>query len=270
MSVVHVRYYTDPACPWSWALEPAVRRLQNEFDAGLRFTYVMCGMLGGRGDPLELVGEMLEASQNGMPVDPRLWLSGAPASSHPACIAVKAAGDQGQEARYLRRLREGFQCRRRKLDNGDSLLEEARVLGGLDLERFRIDLASHATLEAFGADLARAHNVPEEHQAPGTGRVVLPSLEFQGEGHQSAVYGYADHAALRDAALAAGAEPRPEAERARTVEEALRRFESMATVEVAAVCELPGPRAPAELWRLASEWRVRPERLGSGELWALA
>lgn len=247
-----------------------MRRLQDEFDDSLQFTYVMCGMLRERGDPLELIGEMLEASEKGMPVDPRLWLNGAPGSSHPACIAVKAAGDQGQEARYLRRLREGFQCRRRKLDSGESLLEEARMLGGFDLERFRIDLASHATLEAFGADLDRARSVPEKHKAPGTDRVVLPSLEFQGDGPQSAVYGYADHAVLREAAMTAGAQPRPGAERAPTVEEALRRFQPMATAEVAAVCQLPGPRAPAELWRLASEWRVRPERLGSGELWTLA
>ena len=52
--------------------------------------------------------------------------------------------------------------------------------------------------------------------------------------------------------------------------EALRRFGPMATPEVAMVCDLPGPRAPAELWRLASEWQVRVERTGSGELWALA
>lgn len=270
MSVVHVRYYTDPACPWSWALEPAVRRLQDEFDGSLRFTYVMCGMLRERGDPLERVREMLEASESGMPVDPRLWLDGAPSGSHPACIAVKAAGDQGQEGRYLRRLREGFQCRRRKLDSGESLLEEARMLGRLDLARFRIDFSSHATLEAFGADLDRARSVREEHHAPGTGRVKLPSLEFHGDVELRGVYGYADYEALREAALAAGAERRQDAERSPTIEEALRRFQPMATAEVAALCRLPGPRAPAELWRLASEWRVRPERLGSGELWTLA
>jgi hypothetical protein len=32
MMTVQVRYYTDPACPWSWAAEPALRRLMWEFE----------------------------------------------------------------------------------------------------------------------------------------------------------------------------------------------------------------------------------------------
>jgi hypothetical protein len=39
---------------------------------------------------------------------------------------------------------------------------------------------------------------------------------------------------------------------------------------VAAVCELNGPLAAAELWRLATEWQVRPVRVVTGELWELA
>ena len=35
MPVVHTRYYTDPACPWSWALEPSFRRLLVEFGPSL-------------------------------------------------------------------------------------------------------------------------------------------------------------------------------------------------------------------------------------------
>ena len=50
----------------------------------------------------------------------------------------------------------------------------------------------------------------------------------------------------------------------------MRRFGRLATPEVAAACDLPGPRAAAELWRLASEWRVRPVRIVTGELWELA
>jgi hypothetical protein len=37
--------------------------------------------------------------------------------------------------------------------------------------------------------------------------------------------------------------------------------------DVLACCDLPLARAQAELWKLASEWRARPERVGLGELW---
>jgi hypothetical protein len=41
-------------------------------------------------------------------------------------------------------------------------------------------------------------------------------------------------------------------------------------VELEAVCDLPGPRAGAEAWRLASEWRVKRVPVLSSELWELA
>ena len=84
------------------------------------------------------------------------------------------------------------------------------------------------------------------------------------------MYGYSDYGELRAAAVAAGAEPASDVSRPLPVEDALRRFGSMSTAEVATVCDLPGPRAPAELWRLALEWRVRAERVGTGYLWSLA
>ena len=274
IAVIHTYYYTDPACPWSWALEPAVRKLSHEFAGSLTVTYVMCGMAREFGDPRPLVGDMLEAAdRSGMPVDARLWLSAPPRSSHPACLAVKAASEQGDPGPYLRRLREGLMCRRRKLDSTDALLEEARAVAGLDVERLRLALGSHAILEAFAADLDRAAAVPAQHHAPGTGRVKLPSLEFRSsDGVVHGVYGYSDYASLAAAAITAGASPGPAAGAGGppTVEAAVRVFGSMATAEVAAVCDLPGPRAPAELWRLATEWRVRGDRLGSGELWTVA
>ncbi len=270
MSVIHVSYYTDPCCPWSWALEPALRRIQQEFGEDLRLSYVMAGMAREFREPVTVVGEALEAAAaGGMPVDPRLWLENPPRSSFPACIALKAAAEQGDPAPYLRRLREGLMCKRRRLDGAQALIDEARGVGGLGLERFRIDLGSHAILESFGADLERANAVPSEHRASGSDHVKLPSLEFRGADNTvHGVYGARQYEALRRAALAAGAEPvdRP----APSIEEALRRFGSMSSAEVAAVCALPGPRGPAELWRLAAEWRIKPERCGSGELWTLS
>jgi putative protein-disulfide isomerase len=274
IAVVHTYYYTDPFCPWSWALEPALRKLAVEFEGSFEVTFVMCGMAREVGDPGHLVGEMLEASaESGMPVDVRLWLAGPPRSSHPACLAVKAVSEQGDPGRvgsYLRRLREGLQCRRRKLDTADALVAEAREVPGLDVERLRLGLASHAVLEAFAADLDRCGAVSPEHFSEGSDRVKLPSLEFHGDdGRVHGVYGPSDYGRLRDAAVAAGATPTSGAG-SLSVEDALRRFGTMSTSEVAAVCDLPGPRAPAELWRLALEWRVKAERLGTGYLWALA
>jgi predicted DsbA family dithiol-disulfide isomerase len=270
VAVVHADYFTDPACPWSWALEPALRKLEQELGESLTIAPVMGGLAREFGDANSMVGDLLAAGErSGMPVDPRLWLEARPRSSYPACIAVKAAAEQANVGPYLRRLREGLMCRRRKLDTTEALLEEARAVPGIDIERMRVDLGSHAILEAFGADLDRAGAVAEEHRAPESERVKLPSLEFRDErGAVHGVYGYPDYGVLRSAAIEAGA--RPSSAPSPSIEEALARYGPLATAEVAAVCDLPGPRAPAELWRLATEWRVKPERAGSGELWSLA
>ena len=271
MEAVHAFYYTDPACPWSWALEPVTRKLSYQLNGSISIQYLMCGMAREFGDPVELIGELLEAGESsGMPVDPRLWLQDPPRSSHPACIAVKAAAEQGDPGPYLRRLREGLQCRRRKLDSTEALVDEARATGGLEIDRFRVDLGSHATLEAFGADLERAADERlAEHRSPKTGRVKLPSLEFVSDGGDvHGVYGPSDYESVKRAAMAAGAAITRE--QPPSVEEALRNFGSMSTEEVGAVCELRGPRGLSELWRLASEWTLTAERLGTDYLWSLA
>ena len=101
-------------------------------------------------------------------MDPLLWRDGPIASTYPACMAVKAAAEQADDGgyRYLRALREGLFCLRRKLDTTEALVEEARG-AGLDVERFRIDLASNAIVEAFGNDLEATRAVPEEARAAG-------------------------------------------------------------------------------------------------------
>jgi hypothetical protein len=239
-----------------------------EFGDNLSWTYVMGGLArdytklpGGAADVLAVWLGVL--GEGGMPLDPRLWLEGPIGSSYPACMAVKAAAEQAADGgyRYLRVVREGLMCFRRKLDTVEALVEEARR-ARLDVERFRVGLGSNAIVEAFGDDL-------EETRAQS---LSLPSIVFVGDdGERHAVASDAGGLAygdLRAAAERAGAvaldSPRP------GVEDALRGFGSMATAEVAEVCGLPGPRAAAELWRLAAEWRVRPVPVLAGELWEVA
>jgi putative protein-disulfide isomerase len=267
---VQVRYFTDPGCPWSWAAEPAVRRLMVEFGDSLSWSWLMVGL--SREIPADTRGLALHwlgvADRSGMPIDPLLWKEAPIRSTYPACMAVKAAAEQGPDAatRYLRVVREGLMCLRRKLDTTEALVEAARE-AGLDVERFRVDLGSHAIVEAFGADLEEARDVPEEAVAADAvagDRVSIPSARFGdsswwfGDGYDS----------LRAAALSAGATASGEG--GLPVLDALRRFGRMATLEVQEVCQLPGPRAHAELWRLASEWHVKPIPVLTGHLWELA
>ena len=183
-------------------------------------------------DPLaELRAWLDAAAESGQPVDARLWLHDPPRSTYPACLAVKAAAEQGLDEPFLRRCREGFAVERRRLDRPEALIELAREVPGLDLDRFRIDLQSNAIVEAFGADLEIARAGP------------VPRIEADGE------------------VVAAGDLERAPA---LAVEDALRAFPRMTTPEVGEVCDLPGPRAPAELWRLALEWRARHH----GFLWS--
>jgi hypothetical protein len=197
-----------------------------------------------------------------MPIDPRLWLDAPPKSSYPACLAVLAAAEQGLSDAYLRRAREALAYERRRLDHGDALIELAREIATMNVERFASDLASHAILEAFGADLERTR---------AAGDAALPRVEFQeGDATVGELRGgsVTDPEAWSAAAAAAGA--RRQSATAPSVEQALRAYGRLATPEVAAACGLPGPRAQAELWWLAGEWRVRAERHLSGETWTLA
>ncbi len=111
---VEIRYYTDPACSWSWGSEPKLRLLQWEFGDQLAFRWVMgglarsfgadyrdsaAGITGDRDCFDALMAHWLDVGvETGMPVDPRIWRQAPLASTYPVCQAVKAATEQGPAA----------------------------------------------------------------------------------------------------------------------------------------------------------------------------
>jgi predicted DsbA family dithiol-disulfide isomerase len=201
-------------------------------------------------------------------------MEGGIRTTYPACMGVRAAAEQGMDRAlaYLRRLREGIMCERLKLDHAEALVEAARQVG-LDVERFRLGLSSHAITEAFGADLdATAALAAEQGARPpqsseGAGGAALPTVVFSGDGGREIVSGLQPVDAYRRAAEACGGRR----EDARLgVEDVVRRFGRVTTAEVESLCDLPGPRAHAELWRLAENWRLRPVRVLTGWLWEAA
>jgi len=290
---VQVRYYTDPACSWSWGAEPALRRLMWEFDGQLDFAWVMGGLARSYGSAYrddegaigsgpdcfaDLMAHWLDvAAETGMPADPRLWTENPIASTYPACIAVEAAAEQGWEAgyRYLRRLREGLMFERRQLDDPGALLAEAAP-AGLDAGRFRLALDSSGPLESFSAHVEEAREIPVEARAAGRlshtegrERLSFPSAVFvAADGERHGVWGWQPLEAYREAALAAGAEPVNDGPLAPL--EAVARFGRIATREAEVLGQSAGPPTAAELWRLAAEHRLRPLRALTGTLWEAA
>lgn len=290
---ISVRYYTDPACSWSWGTEAKLRRLMWEFGDELRITWVMGGLarqygpdyrdqeagIGSGADCFtDLMAHWLDvAAATGMPIDARIWSQNPISSTYPACQAVKAAAEQGPEPayRYLRRLREGLMMERKKLDHVEALVGEAGP-AGLDVERFRIDLSSHAITEAFAADLdevrdppAAAREAGKVSRTEGHERLSFPSAVFAGaDGSGRGVWGWRPYEEYREAAGAAGAavvgNRRPEPL------EALERFGRCATRELEELTGRPRPVLEAELWGLARDWKLRPLTVLGGTIWERA
>jgi putative protein-disulfide isomerase len=285
--MVAVDYHTDPACPWSWAAEARIRALMVEYREDLTWRLVMGGLarevaprVSPRATlPPEVRARLMEqwlavSAETAAPLDPLTWVEGGIRTTYPACMAVHAAAEQGIEAAlgYLRRLREGIMCERLKLDHAEALVEAARQ-AGLDVERFRLGLRSHAITEAFGAALEATAALAAEqgprppHSSEGAGGAALPTAVFSGDARREVVCGLQPLEAYRRAAETCGARR----QNARPgVDEAVRRFGRVTTAEVEALCDLPGPRAHAELWRLAEGWRLRPVRVLTGWMWEAA
>jgi protein-disulfide isomerase-like protein with CxxC motif len=276
---VEARVVTDPLCAWSWGTEPKLRRLRWELGDELELRWVMGGMNRNvdAGDRERYLSTWLEvARESGMPLDPALWSAGGISSSYPACQAVVAACEQGSEAggRYLRRLREGVMCERKRLDHPDALIAEAGA-AGLDVPRFEIDLRSNAIVERFGAHLEEARRIPEQAKAEdATGctgpieRVTFPSLTFvRPGGERHGVYGWQPYEHYVEAATAAGARP-TEGEPPSPLE-VIERLGRSATAEMVEVTGRPRVVVEAELWGLARDWRVKATPVLTGTLWEM-
>jgi predicted DsbA family dithiol-disulfide isomerase len=217
-SDVEVTYLTDPLCSWSWAFEAVWRRLRYEHADRISWRYVLGGMIPDWqtfNDPLHSVHRPAQMGPSwyevrhltGMPIDEMIWLQDPPASSYPACLAVKAAGRQGAdiEEAYLRRLREAVMLERRNVARREVLME---LFGELPAEplhplpdRFRRDFLSEDTLAAFREDLKDAGY-------RGIGR--FPAFVLRGASRQAVLLvGYRPYPVLREAlaAVAPGLKP---------------------------------------------------------------
>lgn len=204
---VEIVFYTDPLCCWSWGFEPQWRKLRYEFEGNLSWRYCMGGLIpswknysdatNSVSRPIQMGPIWMEASHNsGMPINSRIWVQDPPASSYPACIAVKCAEGQSVEAgeKYLRMLREAVMLKGRNISQLSVLVDLATELADhvkFNVDLFRQDLKNDTGLEAFRKDLL-------ETQARNITR--FPSLIFRKSNQPSIIItGYRPYPALLEA-----------------------------------------------------------------------
>jgi len=159
---VEVVRFADPWCWWSWCMEPVVRRLEEVYGDGIGVTYRMGGMF----DDLNLwmqsegvneasAAEAIRAAGQaaGMPIlSDYLWRCKAK-TSHPACLAYKAAELQGLDLarRFFRRMMEAFMIEGRH-GSYEAVLDLAREVGLQD-GRLRKDMELPIVKAGFDGDL---------------------------------------------------------------------------------------------------------------------
>lgn len=163
--------YTDPLCCWSWAFEPVLRQLSVAYRDLISLRYCMGGMLAdwkSYHDPVQAVSRpsqmgpiWMQAKQmTGAAIDDKIWFKDPPASSYPACVAVKTAALQSweMEEKYLYLLWEAVMVKGKNIAKKEVLLDIAAALENaypesFSAERFGTQLGCKATVDAFRTDL---------------------------------------------------------------------------------------------------------------------
>lgn len=154
-------------------MAPAWERIKAEYGSGMTVQYKMGGLLPSWqhyedavhsiSRPAQMGPEWMHAAHlSGVTINSQLWITNPPASSYPACIAVKCVQLQSEiyTETFLRLLREAVMLDGKNIATNNVLMETAWLLHDeyrdFDLFRFRDDLMGDTGKEAFRKDLQEA------------------------------------------------------------------------------------------------------------------
>src|ERR1700712_3438949 len=100
--VIDITFYTDPLCCWSWIMQPQLLLVQSALGEQASWHLKMGGLIpdwthfqdeaNAVSRPAQMAPIWMHAAQvAGIDICHRLWITDAPATSYPSCIAVKCA-----------------------------------------------------------------------------------------------------------------------------------------------------------------------------------
>ncbi|WP_431209988.1 DsbA family oxidoreductase [Puia sp. P3] len=164
-----ITVYTDPLCCWTWAMRTAWQTFLQQY-AIQNVRYKMAGLLpswrhfsdhrNAISRPIQMGPEWMHARVlSGAVLDDTIWINDPPASSYPACIAVKAAGLQGAACadEYFFLAQQAVMTSRRNIARMPVLLALGKKLSAsnnaFSLNTFAADLTGSRAKELFRKDM---------------------------------------------------------------------------------------------------------------------
>jgi predicted DsbA family dithiol-disulfide isomerase len=182
-----ITYFTDPICSSCWVLQPLLRKLLLEYENYISIEYHMCGLLPNwelysdkritkPSDAAKLWEEIRE--KENIPIIGDVWLDDPLMSSHPPCIAFKAAQRQDKDKAifFLRRLKEMLFMEKKNINKWENL-ERAALFCGLDAALLQKDMNNQGIID-FKKDLELAKKMDIR---------VFPTLIFNRTGFESEI-----------------------------------------------------------------------------------
>ena len=274
--MIEVTLYTDAACPWGYAANPAFRVLEWRYGDQLSWRLVMIGLredasglIASGYDPARAAARLMTfRRRSGMPFS--LAPKERPAATGRGCRAVVAARllEPGSEWRVLRALQFANFTTPLLLDDDELIRAALRSVGGIDADAIVDRLDDDEVTEAYERDRAEARSAAgtaaesqgKTSTSDGPVRFTAPSLVFDGDGQRLVAGGW--QPLLAYDVLVANLEPTirstPPPE---TPEPLLERFpEGLVTAEVAALLA----RGPAYVADLEAAEQSLLELVGSG------
>jgi 2-hydroxychromene-2-carboxylate isomerase len=288
--MIRVTFFNDPACPWGYSANPALRVLEWRYGDQLDWRLVVIGLR-------DEVGETMRESFDGAGAAARMRVfrdrygmpfslqpKARPASTGRGCRAIVAARlvEPGSEFRVMRALQLANFNTPLLLDDDEQLREALRHLPGLDADSVIDRLDDDEVEAAYARDKAEARTAAgtaiEAQGKASTAesplvRYTAPSLVFERDARKLVAGGWQPELAydLCIANLDPTLERTPAPE---TPTPLLDRFrDGLTTAELAALLSVgpdyvPDPGAAEEaLEKLVAGGEATRVRLGGGTLW---
>ncbi|WP_117233338.1 DsbA family protein [Vibrio maerlii] len=163
---IKLHYVHDPMCSWCWGYKPTLIKLKSQLPANIVFNYVVGGLAPDSEEPmpvemqqkLESIWHTIQA-QLGTEFNFDYWTKCQPVrTTYQACRAVIAAGFQDRYEEMLEAIQKAYYLRA-MLPHAKETHEQLAQEIGVDLNQFRIDVASRFLEEEFEHQLDFARSI---------------------------------------------------------------------------------------------------------------